>query len=80
MRYLILALLFIGVSSSFQAPIEEISVNAVNSNVFICNGPYSTKYHYKKTCRGLSNCSTDIEEVSLVVAKDKGRTLCGREG
>ncbi|GHC48082.1 hypothetical protein GCM10008083_09230 [Ulvibacter litoralis] len=49
------------------------------SNVYICKGPSSKKYHYKKDCRGLSNCSTDVYPVSLSDAKQFGRTLCGWE-
>jgi hypothetical protein len=51
----------------------------VQSNVYICNGKYSKKYHYKKDCRGLSNCKSSITNVTLDVAKNKGRTLCGWE-
>ncbi|WP_281541583.1 hypothetical protein [Maribacter aestuarii] len=49
------------------------------SNVYICKGKYSEKYHYNKTCRGLSNCSTAVEEVELNEAKRIGRTICGWE-
>lgn len=49
------------------------------SEVYICKGPKSTKYHYKKNCRGLNSCSTDIYSVSLSDAKKSGRTLCGWE-
>jgi hypothetical protein len=48
--------------------------------VYVCNGPKSEKYHYSKTCRGLRNCSTDIEKVSLKKAtQELKRTLCGFE-
>ncbi|KOS05039.1 hypothetical protein AM493_02560 [Flavobacterium akiainvivens] len=47
--------------------------------VYICNGKYSKKYHLKEDCRGLNNCSTKVEKVTLKDAKDKGRTLCGFE-
>lgn len=57
--------------------LTSFSFNA--SDVYICKGPKSTKYHYKKDCRGLSNCSTDIYSVSLSEAKNASRTLCGRE-
>jgi hypothetical protein len=50
----------------------------VNS-VYICNGKSSKKFHYKINCRGLSNCSTKIELVSLADAKKLGRTVCGWE-
>ncbi|WP_442844998.1 hypothetical protein [Leeuwenhoekiella sp. H156] len=48
-------------------------------NVYICKGKSSKKYHFKKNCRGLSNCSTDVSEVSLEEAKKLGRGLCGWE-
>lgn len=49
------------------------------NDVYICNGPSSHRYHHSKRCIGLSNCSTDIEKISLQEAKDKGRSLCGYE-
>lgn len=55
------------------------SIFSTERSVFICNGNYSKKYHYTKTCRGLSNCSTAIEKVTLDVAIQKKRTLCGWE-
>jgi len=48
-------------------------------DVYICKGKYSKKYHLVKKCRGLSNCSTKIEEVQLSEAKTLRRTLCGWE-
>ncbi|MBB3124537.1 hypothetical protein FHS04_002060 [Mesoflavibacter sabulilitoris] len=48
-------------------------------SVYICNGNYSKKYHYNKSCRGLSNCKSTISEVSLSKAKNKGRKICGWE-
>lgn len=55
------------------------SFNGTETNVFICKGKYSKKYHYKKDCRGLSNCSTEIYKVTLAEAKNLKRTLCGWE-
>ncbi|WP_330442017.1 hypothetical protein [Flavobacterium sp. C4GT6] len=49
------------------------------SDVYICTGKSSKRYHYNKNCRGLSNCKAEIKEVTLKEAKDKGRTLCGYE-
>lgn len=46
------------------------------SKVFICKGKNSERYHLKKSCRGLSNCSTDIHSVTIAEAREKGRTLC----
>ncbi|PKA82449.1 hypothetical protein ATE92_0578 [Ulvibacter sp. MAR_2010_11] len=70
-KALVGSLLIIGMLSS--------SFHTVVTDVYICKGNYSKKYHYKKDCRGLSNCSTDIYTVSLSEAKNIGRTLCGWE-
>lgn len=51
----------------------------IDTNVFICKGKSSKKYHLKKNCRGLSNCSTKTYEVTLKEAKELKRTLCGWE-
>ena len=67
-------LIFVG--GMFLA-LTSFSLNV--SDVYICKGPNSTKYHYKKDCRGLNSCSTDIYSVSMSNAKDSGRTLCGWE-
>lgn len=71
-RILLLPVLLL-VLTSFQ-----VSVNS-DTKVYICMGKGSKKYHYRKNCRGLSNCSTKINEVTLEKAKDMGRTLCGWE-
>jgi len=52
---------------------------ATDTKVFICKGKSSKKYHLKKDCRGLSNCSTETFEVTLDKAKELKRTLCGWE-
>ena len=75
---------------SIPNPIFTISVLSVlllltssfvklEKKVFICKGKSSKKYHLKKNCRGLSNCSTDTFEVTLTKAKELKRTLCGWE-
>ncbi len=56
-----------------------ISFNFSESDVYICKGKYSKKYHLVKNCRGLSNCKSTIKKVSFQDAKDIGRTLCGWE-
>ena len=71
-RMLLLPVLFL-VLTSF-----DVSVNS-DTTVYICMGKGSKKYHYRKNCRGLSNCSTKIHEVTLKKAKEMGRTLCGWE-
>ncbi|GAA4280662.1 hypothetical protein GCM10022260_10830 [Gaetbulibacter aestuarii] len=68
-KFLLYSLLFISFSS----------FNSSEANIYICTGKYSKKYHYKKDCRGLSNCKSDIEKVTLSEAKKFGRTLCGWE-
>lgn len=44
--------------------------------VYICNGPKSYAYHSYSTCSGLNNCSTEISEVQLSTAHNKGRRAC----
>jgi len=56
-----------------------VTSNVTDTDVYICKGPSSKRYHYKKTCRGLNACSTKIYEVSLSSAKELKRTLCGWE-
>ncbi|WP_240315471.1 hypothetical protein [Aquimarina longa] len=55
------------------------SVVEADKEVYICNGPKSKRYHYRKNCRGLKRCSTRIYKMSLEEAKEEGRTLCGWE-
>lgn len=55
------------------------SFSTIETTVYICKGKSSKKYHLKKNCRGLSNCSTKTYEVTLKEAKKIGRTLCGWE-
>ncbi|ATL46737.1 hypothetical protein COR50_05870 [Chitinophaga caeni] len=71
MKYLFLYLGLLFCAPCVSAPGKKM--------VYICNGKYSKKYHLVEKCRGLRNCSTKIEKVSLGEAKDKGRTLCGWE-
>ncbi|WP_053989827.1 hypothetical protein [Mangrovimonas sp. TPBH4] len=70
LKHISLVGIAVGVLSSFTI---------AETNVYICKGKYSKKYHYNKSCRGLSNCSTDIYKVSLEEARDLQRTLCGWE-
>lgn len=56
-----------------------LSTSVPSDKVYVCNGPKSTRYHLKKDCSGLNNCSTAIQETSLKVAKEKNRTLCKLE-
>lgn len=45
--------------------------------VYICTGNYSTKYHKRKSCKGLLKCGGYIKEVTRDAAENKyGRTPC----
>ena len=46
--------------------------------VYICTGPYSTRYHESEDCISLSRCSEDIEELSLEEAEEQGYEPCKR--
>ncbi len=45
--------------------------------VYICTGGSATKYHSRKTCKGLGNCKGEISAVSMGTATSQGRTACG---
>ena len=63
-------LLFIFVLTSFTS---------LESDVYICVSKGAKRYHFTKTCKGLSNCKHTIKKVTLSEAKDLGLTLCGWE-
>lgn len=44
--------------------------------VFVCTGEKAKRYHLDENCRGLSNCSKEIIEVTIEKAESKGRTPC----
>lgn len=54
----------------------ESESNESNEIVIICSGEYSHSYHDHE-CLGLSNCSTDFEEITIEEAEDEGRAPCG---
>ncbi|KAA1245876.1 hypothetical protein [Aquimarina sp. RZ0] len=56
-----------------------VPIRSSDTDVYICKGPRSKKYHHRKNCRGLKRCSTRIYKVCLKEATNKGRTLCGWE-
>ncbi len=75
-KVLLVALgLFFTTSSSI--PLSQI--NESTQQVFICNSKGGEKYHFSKTCRGLSACKAAIKSLSLADAKRIGKTLCGWE-
>ncbi|MDB5089983.1 MAG: hypothetical protein JWR09_3977 [Mucilaginibacter sp.] len=47
--------------------------------VYVCSSKYARKYHLNAHCRGLSNCSRRIVQMTLENAKRSGKTLCGYE-
>lgn len=63
-------LLFIFVLTSFTS---------LESDVYICVSKGAKRYHFTKTCKGLSNCKHTIKHVMLSEAKDLSLTLCGWE-
>lgn len=63
------AILFLLVLMSFTIP----------TTVYICLSPGAKKYHYDRGCRGLNNCTHEINSVSKAAAEDKGLGLCGWE-
>jgi len=62
-----------------KVTVDSFENESTSENVYICNSSGAKKYHYKKKCRGLSNCKKEIKEVSLERASELGRTLCGWE-
>lgn len=55
------------------------SFNSIESDVYICVSKGAKKYHYYKSCKGLSNCKHTIKKVSLSEAQGIGLSLCGWE-
>ncbi len=55
------------------------TITTIETKVYICKGKGSKRYHYTKTCRGLSRCSTKVYKVTLKKAKEMKKTLCGWE-
>ena len=44
--------------------------------VYLCQGQESVRYHSRSNCRGLNNCSTQIERTHIHHALRIGRTAC----
>ena len=56
---------------------DSLSKNEADSLVYLCNGNFSYAYHKSKACKGLENCFTQIDSISVDSAKFIGRTPCG---
>lgn len=54
-------------------------VTTSKNEVYYCDSKGGKKYHYTKTCKGLSNCKHTIKETTVSQAKTMGLTLCGWE-
>lgn len=72
-KILISSILLFG---TFDFEFVSKRLNHTEENVFLCNGGSSKVYHKRPDCRGLSNCSTQIEKVALSTAIGKGRRAC----
>lgn len=66
-------LLFLTIILNWQGTV------VTKTDVYLCNSTGGKKYHYSKTCRGLSNCKAEIIKVSIQKAKTSGKELCGWE-
>ncbi|WGH76690.1 hypothetical protein P8625_05900 [Tenacibaculum tangerinum] len=68
MKKIVIILLFLSMLVAFQKKEDK--------KVYICSSVASTSYHFKKKCRGLSNCKTAIKESTEKRVKKFGRLLC----
>jgi len=55
------------------------SFSIEDKEVYLCGPKGAKKYHYTKSCRGLSNCKHEITKQKLSEAEAFGLTLCGWE-
>ncbi|WP_300665152.1 hypothetical protein [Fluviicola sp.] len=55
------------------------SFSGADGNVFICDSPNATAYHYKRDCRGLNNCKHEVKKTTVAEAEKIGLKLCGWE-
>ena len=76
-----LAILFFSVVLAFSFTQEEPETNITpNTEVWICVSEGAYAYHFKKDCRGLSNCKHEIKKMTLQEAFKLGKKkLCGWE-
>ena len=75
MKQLLLLFALFFPSSLTPSP-NEVSA----SYVYVCTGPQSKRYHGRKDCNGLRNCSEVIVKVTVDKAKGMGRTPCKIKG
>lgn len=64
------------VSSKPKNKSVDIELEEKEIGVYICTGVSSKRYHCYRHCKGLTNCTDEIEKVSEEEAEDMGRTPC----
>lgn len=60
--------------ADYLAPNTATSIQ--DGKVYICVSPNAYAYH-NSYCRGLNQCTHDIDTISIAEAKDLGRRACG---
>ena len=67
--------LFMGTASLLTSCNNDSSAFSDDS-VYICNSEGAKRYHKYEDCRGLSNCTHEIDKISKGAAEGKGKTPC----
>jgi hypothetical protein len=75
MKRLVSILLLLTISSLSFSNKYDVTVEQ-SGYVYICTGPYASKYHSHPNCRGMNNCSGEIIGVNLYEARSKGFNPC----
>jgi len=80
MKYYLVFILIVCVSCSDnkKAKIHGLlsSEEYESEVVYICTGPSSKKFHSSERCQWLSNCSTEIEAITVEEALNLRRDPC----
>ena len=79
MKRLLFLCIYVMALTYIRAGADVYTYN-VTRTVYICTGPYAQRYHGKKSCRGLKNCSGSIKKVTLDEARQLGKTPCRIKG
>lgn len=58
---------------------ESPALETTGATVYVCNSSGAKKYHYKETCRGLSNCKHEVVTMEREMAEKRGLGVCGWE-
>lgn len=54
----------------------DIATVAMSDTVYICDSEGAKRFHASDTCKGLSNCGSDIITLTREDAENTGRTYC----